>query len=427
MSLIKKTKAEKSVYTIEFSVEKEVFQASKKKAYQKNIDKINVPGFRKGKAPMSFVEKMYGEGIFMEDAINDCMPEAFEAALKEAKLDMVGKPEIDLKEITDDGVIFTAKVSVKPDVKIEGYLGIEVEKEVRPVSEEDVAQEIDATRKRNARTIDVTDRAAENNDIANINFEGFIDGTPFDGGKGENHDLKLGSGQFIPGFEEQIVGKKIGEDFDVNVTFPTDYHAEEFAGKVAVFKVKLNALKKEELPEADDEFAKDVSEFDTFAEYKADVMAKMQEKNEKDADAAVEEKLLEALIEKLVCDIPEAMFVAETENFVRDYDNRLRMQGLDLATYFKYTGLDLDKLRQQLRPQAEKQVKIRLALEKIAKAEKITAPKKDVEAEYKRISDAYNVPLEQVKEMVSSDDIAQDLKVKGAMELVKEKAVITTK
>ncbi len=426
MSLIKKTKAEKSVYTVEFSVEKEAFQAAKKNAYQKNIDKINVPGFRKGKAPMSFVEKMYGD-IFMEDAINECMPAAFEAALKEAKLDMVGKPEIDLKEITDDGVFFTAKVSVKPDVKIEGYLGIEVEKEVKAVSDEEVEREITATRQRNARTIDVTDRAALIDDIANIDFEGFIDGVAFDGGKGDNHDLKLGSGQFIPGFEEQIVGKNIGDEFDVNVSFPADYHAEEFAGKAAIFKVKLNGLKKEELPEADDEFAKDVSEFDTFAEYKADVLAKMQEKNEKDADAAVEEKILEALMEKLVCDIPEAMFVAETENFVRDYDSRLRMQGLDLATYFKYTGLDLDKLREQLRPQAEKQVKIRLALEKIAKTEKITAPKKNVEAEYKRIAEAYNVPLEQVKEMVSADDIAQDLKVKGAMDLVKEKAVITTK
>ena len=426
MSLIKKEKAEKSVYNIEFSGSKEVFNAAKKKAYEKNVDKINVPGFRKGKAPMYIVEKMYGAGIFMEDAINDCMPEAFEEALKEAKLDMVGKPEIDVKDMNDDGVIFTAKVSVKPDVKLEGYLGIEVERNEKKATDEDVDAEITATRQRNARTLDVTDRAAAMGDIANINFEGFIDDKAFDGGKGENHDLKLGSGQFIPGFEEQIVGKAIGEEFDVNVTFPSDYHAEEYAGKVALFKVKLNALKSEELPEADDEFAKDVSEFDTFAEYKASVAAKIQERYEKDADADVEEQLLNALIEKLQADIPEAMFVAETENFVRDYDSRLRMQGLDLNTYFKYTGLDLDKLREQLRPQAEKQVKVRLALEKIAKAEKITAPKKEVEAEYKRISDAYNVPVEQVKEMVSSDDIAADLKVKGAMDLVKEKAVIKT-
>ncbi len=427
MSLIKKEKAEKSVYTIEFSVAKDVFNAAKKEVYKKNIDKINVPGFRKGKAPMAFVEKIYGEGVFMEDAINECMPAAFEEALKEAKLDMVGKPEIDLKDMGDDAIIFTAKVSVKPDVKIDNYLGIEVEKDEKKVSDEDVENEILSVRRRNARTVDVTDRAAALDDIANINFEGFIDGEAFAGGKGDNHDLTLGSGQFIPGFEEQIVGKSVGDEFDVNVTFPADYHAEEYAGKVAVFKVKLNALKKEELPVADDEFAKDVSEFDSFDEYKADVAAKIQERYAKEADAAVEDALLSALIERLNADIPEAMFASETENFVRDYDNRLRMQGLDLATYFKYTGLDLDKLREQLRPQAEKQVKIRLALEKIAKAEKLTAPKKEVEAEYKRISDAYNVPVEQVKEMVSADDIALDLKVKAAMDLVKEKAVIKTK
>ncbi len=427
MSLIKKKKGEHSTYTMEFSVSREVFNASKQKAYRKNIGKINVPGFRKGKAPMSMVEKLYGEGVFLEDAINDCMPAAFDEALTESKLKMVGQPEIDIKEMNDDAIVFTAVVSVLPDVKIEDYLGIEVEKTLKSASEEDVAADLERTRANYARTTDVTDRAAQMGDIANINFEGFVDGVAFAGGKGENHDLKLGSGQFIPGFEDQIAGKSIGEEFDVNVTFPEDYQAKELAGKAATFKTKLNSLKFEELPELDDEFAKDVSEFDTFAEYKDSVKAKIQKRYDDEADREVEEKLVNALLEKLNADIPEAMYKAETENFVRDYDSRLRMQGLDLDTYFKYTGLNLDALRKEMRPQAEKQVKVRLALEKIAKAEKLTATKKAVEAEYKRISDAYNVPVDQVKQMVSSDDIAADLKVKAAMDLVKEKAVITTK
>ncbi len=427
MSLIKKQKEKQSAYTLEFSVTKETFNASKKKAYQKNIGKINVPGFRKGKAPMHMVEKLYGEGVFFEDAINDCMPAAFDEALKESKLNMVGQPEIDIKEMNDTDVVFTAKVYVKPDVKLENYLGIEVEKEVKPVTDDEVNADIERTRENNARTIDVTDRAAKLGDIANIDFEGFADGVAFDGGKGEKHDLKLGSGQFIPGFEDQIVGKNIGDEFDVNVTFPADYHEKSLAGKAVVFKVKLNSLKTEELPVLDDEFAKDVSEFDTLAEYKNSVKAKLEERNQKEAEAQVEEKLIDTLLENMTAEIPEVMFKAETENYVRDYDNRLRMQGLDLQTYFKYTGLDLDKLREQLRPQAEKQVKVRLALEKIAKAEKLTATKKEIDAEYKRISEAYNVPEDQVRQMVASDDIAADLKVKAAMDLVKEKAVIKNK
>ena len=427
MSLIKKEKGKNSTYTIEFSVAKDVFNAAEKKAYEKNVEKINVPGFRKGKAPLYIIKKLYGANVFFEDAVNDCMPAAFEEALKESKLAMVGQPEIDVKDMNDEGIVFTAVIAVKPDVKIADYLGIEIEKETKTVSDEEVDSDINATRKRNARNIEVTDRAAEMGDIANIDFEGFDGDKAFEGGKGEKFDLTLGSGQFIPGFEEQIVGKNIADEFDVNVTFPEDYQAKELAGKPVVFKVKLNALKKEELPELDDEFAKDVSEFETLSEYKESVKAKLQERNDKAAEAEVEEKLVNALLEKMSADIPEAMFKAETENMVRDYDSRLRMQGLDLSTYFKYTGLDLDKLREQLRPQAEKQVKVRLTLEKIAKTEKLTATKKEIDAEYKRISEAYNVPVDDVKGMVSSDDIAADLKVKAALDLVKEKAVIKEK
>ena len=426
MSLTKKTKSKavKNQYELEISVDSETFAAAVDAAYRKNAEKINVPGFRKGKAPRALIEKMYGKGVFYEDAINACIPDAYEEAIKESKLDVVGQPDFDVVSADNNGLVLKAVVFVKPDVKIENYLGIEVEKKVAEVTDEDVEAEITHARERNSRIIDVTDRAAKLEDSVNIDFDGSVDGVPFDGGKAEKFDLKLGSGQFIPGFEDQVVGHAIGDEFDVNVTFPADYHAENLAGKAAVFKVKLNGIKETELPAADDEFAKDVSEFDTFAEYSADVRAKLQERNEKTAENEFEEKLIDALIEKLEADIPEVMFVEETDNFVRDYENRMRMQGLDLETYFKFTGMNLDGLRQQLRPQAEKQVKVRLALEKIAKQEKLTAAAKEIEAEYKKIADSYNMPVEKVKELIAKENLAADLKVKAAIDLVKEKAII---
>ena len=425
MSYIKKEALEKNQHKITFSIEKEVFDKAVNDAYRKNVSKMNIPGFRKGKAPKAIVEKMYGTGVFYEDAINACLPTAYEEAEKASKLSVVGHPEFEVVEIGENGVTMSATVFVKPEVTIEGYAGIAVEKPVKTASDEDVDAEVKKAQERNSRTIDVTDRAAENGDTVTIDFDGSVDGVPFDGGKSEGYNLKLGSGSFIPGFEDQIVGKNIGDEFDVNVTFPEDYHAKELAGKAAVFKVKLHAIKETELPVLDDEFAKDVSEFNTLDEYKADLKAKIQDRYNKEADSEVEGKLIDALLEKVQVDVPEVMYEAETENLVRDYDNRLRMQGLDLQTYFKYTGLDLDALRKQMRPQAEKQVRLRLTLEKIASLEKLTAPKKEVDAEYKRISDAYNVPLDQVKAMIDSKDIAADLKVKAAMDLVKEKAVIT--
>ncbi len=423
MSLIKNELTEKSGFVMEFSVSKEAFDKAENEAYKKNVKSINVPGFRKGKAPKSIIEKMYGKGIFFEDAINACIPDAFEAAVKEAGITVVGAPKFDL--VSNDGdIVLKAEGFVKPEVSIDGYKGIEAEKKVEAVTDEAVEAELTRARERNARSIDVTDRAAAMGDVANINYEGSVDGVAFDGGKGENHDLKLGSGSFIPGFEDQIVGKNIGEEFDVNVTFPEDYHAKELAGKAAVFKTKLNSIKFEELPEADDEFAKDISEFDTLDEYKADIKAKMEKRNEDKAQAEFETALAEALIEKLVAETPEPMFVAETENFVRDYDTRLRQNGLDLNTYFKYTGLTLDALREQMRPQAEKQVKMRLALEKIAELEALTVSDEEIEAEYTRISEAYNVPVDQVKGMVMAEDIKADLLVSHAMEVVKSNAKV---
>lgn len=423
MSLIKAEKTEKNLYTLEFSVDKAKFDQAVNNAYRKQVKKINIPGFRPGKAPRHIIEKMYGTGFFYEDAFNEVLPEAYEEAITASGIEAVGRPDIDVKSV-EDGVVFIAKVYVKPEVKIEGYSGIEVEKHVHAVSNAEIENEINMLRERNAREVNVTDRAAEMGDTATIDYEGFCDGVAFDGGKGENHPLELGSGAFIPGFEEQVAGHNIGEEFDVNVTFPTEYHAAELAGKEAVFKCTIHAITKKELPELDDEFAKDVSEFDTFAEYRADVEAKIQKRHEAEADAQVENALAEALMAKIEADIPEVMFEMETENFVRDYDNRLRMQGLSLDMYFKYTGQTLDNLREQMRPQAESQVKTRLALEKIVELEGIVASDEDINAEYERLASAYGMELDKVKEFVRPEDIAKDMAVQKAMEFVKSNAVI---
>ena len=427
MSLTKSEVIEKNRYELQFSVDKATFDAAVSAVYRKQVKNITVPGFRKGKAPRSVIEKMYGTGVFYEDAINDLIPAAYTAAAAESALEIVGQPEFDVVSIDENGLVLSAKVYVKPEVELKDYYGIKVEKEVKEATEEDVTRELDMIRERNSREIDVTDRAAEMGDTTVIDFEGFCDGVAFEGGKGTDYALKLGSGSFIPGFEEQIVGKSIDEEFDVNVTFPEEYHAAELAGKPAVFKVKIHAITRVELPELDDDFAKDVSEFDTIDEYKADVKAKIEKRYETAAENAVEDKLVEALIEKLEAEIPEAMYEAETENFVRDYDTRLRSQGLDLKTYFKYTGMTLDSLREQMRPQAERQVKARLALEKIAALENLEATEDEINEEYEKIASAYGVELQQVKDSIDASAIAEDMKVKKALDLVKEKAVIKTK
>ena len=423
MNLLKTEKGEKSTFKLEFAIDKEVFEAAVEKVYRKQVKKINVPGFRAGKAPRAIVEKMYGKGVFYEDAINDLIPDNYSAAVKEAGLEPVGQPEIDIVSIDDNGLVLSAIVPVKPECKIDGYKGLNVAKAVEAVTEEEIDNDIKMVRERNSREIEVEDdTAAQMGDVAKIDFEGFIDGVAFEGGKGENYSLKLGSGSFIPGFEEQVAGHKIGDEFDVNVPFPADYHAEELAGKEACFKCKVNAITKVELPELDDDFAKDVSEFDTFAEYRADIKAKIEKRHENAAEAEFEEKLIDALIEKLEAEIPEAMFVAETENFVRDYDNRLRQSGLDLKTYFQYTGLDLDKLREQLRPQAEKQVKARLALEAVAAAEAIEVTEEELTAEYETIAKAYNIEADKVREFVDAEMVKADVSVRKAMQVVKDNA-----
>ena len=425
MSLLKSEKTNPGEITLEFSVDRDTFKKALSDSYRKNAAKVTVPGFRKGKAPRSVIEKMYGKGFFYEDAFNAILPEAFEAALEESKIgETVGQPEFDvLSADEENGVVFTAKVFPKPEAEIKDYLGIKAEKKVARVTKAEVEAELKTIQERNSREIEVTDGVSAMGDVCTIDYEGSVDGVPFDGGKGEGYPLKLGSGNFIPGFEEQVAGHKLEEEFDVNVTFPEEYHAKELAGKAAVFKTVIHKIAHIELPALDDDFAKDVSEFDTIDEYRADLKAKIAKRHEAEAEEKFESALMEALMEKLVAEIPEAMYVAETENFVRDYDNRLRMQGLDLKTYFQYTGMDLDTLRAQLRPQAEKQVKMRLALEKIAQLENITATEEDVTAELQRIADAYQMKIEDVRNAIPADSVAEDIKVKKAMDLVKEKAI----
>jgi len=410
---------------ITFDVDQADFEAAINKVYKKAVKNINIPGFRKGKAPRAIVEKMYGKGVFYEDAINEILPVVYPEVIKEVEETIVSRPEFDIESIDENGVVLSATFFTKPEVEINDYFGLEIERPVSHATDEEVEEELKRVQMRNSRMLDITDRAAQNEDLVTIDFEGFVDGVPFDGGKAEGHQLKLGSGQFIPGFEEQIIGKNIGDEFDVNVTFPEDYHAENLKGAAAVFKCKLHAIKFNELPVLDDDFAKDVSEFDTLDEYKADIRVKKEEEHQKHADGHVDEAIMTALMEKLEADIPECMYENETENFVRDYDNRLRMNGLDLQTYFKYTGMDLDGLRAQMRPDAEKQVKTRLALEKIAVKEAVAVSEEEIEEEYKRLAEVYGMEADKVKEAVEADAIAEDLKVKKAIELVREKAVIT--
>ena len=425
MTLKSVTSPETNVSVLEITIDSETFAAAVTAAYNKKKGSITVPGFRKGKAPRAIVEKMYGTGFFYDDALSAVVPAAYEEALKESGLNVVSAPEYEVVSIDENGVLFNARVYTKPEVSIEGYKGIEVKRTVAPVSDDAVNTEIARIQERNARTEEITDRAAALGDTVNIDYEGFKDGVAFAGGKADGHNLELGSGSFIPGFEDQIVGHTVGESFDINLSFPADYHAEELAGAAVTFKINLNGISTKLLPELDDDFAKDVSEFDTLDEYKADVRAKLEADAAKRADNEVENQIIEALTEKLVAEIPEPMIAAETENFVRDYDNRLRMQGLKLDDYLKYTGMSLDDIRAQMRPRAESQVKVRLALEKIAALENITASDEDVEAELTKLSEAYNMELDRVKALVDPADVKADVCIQKAVELVKANAVIT--
>ena len=423
---IRKTEIdEKSLATVEFSFDGATVEAEKSKAFRKNVGKFNIPGFRKGKAPRAVIEKMYGTGVFLEDAINELINANYAAIVDAVGKTVVSRPDFDVVSMDDAELVMSAKMYVKPEVSIEGYKGIEAAVVKAPVTDEEIDREIETVRERNAREVEITDRAAAMGDTAVIDYEGFVDGVAFDGGKDEGHHLKLGSGQFIPGFEEGIVGKNVGEEFDVNVTFPAEYHAADLAGKEAVFKVKLNALHFEELPELDDDFAVDVSEFNTFAEYRADVASKIEHRHEHNAEHELSDKVEEALAEKLVAEIPECMIDSEVEAMVRDAEARLQMQGMDFKTYLTYFGMSLDQYKEQVRPAALNRVKTELALEKIAELEGIEISAEDIDAEYAEIAKNYSVEVEYAKENLPEEEIRHSLTVRRALDLVTGAAVVT--
>ncbi len=426
MSLKSANKIDTNRVELEVAVSPEDFEAAVSKAYKKNIKRMNVPGFRKGKAPRHLVEKMYGTGVFYEDAVNDLYPKALDEAISESGYEYV-EDKIDLDVVTvgkDEGLVFKAAITVKPEVEVGEYKGLKADKKIEEVTEEDVAKELEKLQDRNSRLVAVEGRAAQNGDTVTFDFEGFVDDQPFEGGKAENYTLTLGSGQFIPGFEEQIVGKNTDDEFDVNVTFPEDYHAEELKGKPAVFKCKLHEIKARELPELNDDFAKDVSEFDTLDELKADLKAKLEHRREHEAEDAFESQLVEQLIGGLKAEIPEAMFERRVDESVREFEYRLQAQGLNLDTYLQYTGMDMNAFRKGFREQAEKQVKLRLALEKIASLEEIVPTEEELDAEYAKMAEQYKMDVEKVKAFVPAKDLSKDLAVGKAMDLVKEAAAV---
>ena len=408
MSLKASNKVDTNRWELEVEVGAEQFEDAIARVFKREAKKIQIPGFRKGKAPRAFVEKYYGEQVFYEDAVNLLVPGAFEEAIKEAGLDAIqDDADLEIVSIGKEGFTFKGKVTTKPEVSIADYKGIEVKKPKVDVTEEDVDKEVEKVRERNSRMITVEDRAAQLQDTAVIDFEGFVDGKTFEGGKGENFSLSLGSGQFIPGFEDQVVGHHTGDTFDVTVTFPEDYHAEDLKGKEAVFKVTVHEIKAKELPEFDDEFVKDVSDFDTIADYREDLKKKLTESREKAADDEVENALIDALIEKLQADIPEAMFKNQAEESVREFEYRLRSQGIDFDMYAKYTGMDRDAIRASVRPQAERQVKIRLALEKIAELEDLKPTEEELAAQYEKMAKAYEMEADKIKAFIPEEDVAR--------------------
>lgn len=426
MSLKSANKTEENKYEVLVSIDAEGFEDGLQKAYLKSRNKISIQGFRKGKAPRKMIEKIYGEEVFFEDAVNLLYQDSLSNAIEEAKLELVTAPEVEIVSISkENGVEFKAICTVKPEIELDNYKGIKATKNVKNVTDEDVEAELSALREKSGRLVSIDDRALENGDIAVFDFEGFVDDKAFEGGKAEKYQLEIGSGQFIPGFEEQMVGHKIDEDFDVNVTFPEEYQAKDLAGKLAVFKIKIHEIKHKELPELDDEFAKDASEFDTLAELKADITKKKEEEYQKAADAETEEKIIDELVKLVKGEIPEVMYENAVNDIVSDFEQRLAYQGMKLEDYLGYMGMDLEKFREMNKERAEKQVKLRLALEKIAVLENLEAKEEELEEEYKKLSEAYHVELEKVKSLIAKENIAKDLKVEKAMDFVKSEAKIT--
>ena len=429
MALKSSNKVDTNVYEIEVTVAPEEFTQACKDAYLKRRKSIQLPGFRKDKATQGMIEKLYGEGFFYEDALEIVYPAVVTAAIEEAGLRTVDSPaELDVKTISkSEGVDMTMKVTVYPEVKLGQYKGLEAVQLPTEADDEDVANELTNRLDRNSRLVTVEDRAAEMGDTAEIDFEGFVDGVAFDGGKGENYPLELGSGSFIPGFEEQVAGHKTEEAFDVNVTFPEEYQAENLAGKDAVFKVKIHEIKTKEVPALDDEFAKDVSEFDTLDELKADLKKQLSEKKAEDARRDLENQLLEQAIDGMEAEIPEVMFTKRADEMINDYAYRLQAQGIDLQTYLQYMGQDMDAFRATFKDGAEKQVKASLVLEAIVAAEKLEATEDEINAEIDKLAQQYGMEAEQIKKAVPADQIAADVTTKKALDLIVDSAKLVEK
>ena len=418
---------EKNMAKLTIEVSAEEFEKACEKAYQKNKNKMNIQGFRKGKAPRNVIEKMYGAGVFYEDAANELIPDAYEAAVKESGLEIVSRPDIDVVQIgKGQAFIFTAEVAVKPEVELGEYKGIEVEKVTVEVTDEEVAAELDRVREQNSRMVTVDDRAVADGDIANIDYEGFCDGVAFAGGKGEGYDLAIGSHSFIDTFEEQLIGKNIGEEVEVNVTFPTEYHAPELAGKPAMFKVKVNSIKVKELPELDDDFAQDVSEFDTLDEYKADLKATLLSRKEREAKSVKEDAVIAKIVENAKMDIPEPMIEANVRQMAEEFAQRIQAQGLSLEQYFQFTGMNANSFMENLKPQALKRIQSRLVLEAIVKAENIVATEEDVNKEIETMAQMYQMEADKLKELIGEEEMkamSLDLAVQKAIDFVVEAAV----
>jgi trigger factor len=415
-------KLEKNMAKLTIEASAEEFESALEKAYQKNRNKINVQGFRKGKAPRAIIEKMYGASILYEDAANEIIPDAYEKAAGESGLDIVSRPDIDVVQVEKGkSFIFTAEVALKPEVTLGTYKGISVEKKEAEVSEDEIMAQINKEREQNSRTITVEDRAVQDGDITAIDFEGFVDGVAFEGGKGENYSLTIGSHSFIDTFEEQLIGKAIGEEAEINVTFPAEYQAKELAGKPALFKVTVKEIKVKELPELDDDFAQDVSEFETLNEYKENIKATIKENKDKELKTAKENEIVDKIIEGTTMDIPEPMIAAQVNQMAEDFAQRMQYQGLSLEQYFQFTGMDAKKFMESLKPQALKRIQSRLVLEAVAKAEKIEVSEEEMEKELTEMSSMYQMELDKLKELIGEkekEQIKADIAVQKAVDFV---------
>lgn len=425
MALKESTKKEQAnSYELVVAVDGETFEKAVNAVYKKQVKNINIQGFRKGKAPRRIIEKMYGTEVFYEDAMQDCYPEALYGAAEEAGVKIVTVESLEAVEVGKEGFTFKANIIVEPTMEMNDYLGMEITKKSTEVTDELVDEEIEKVRERNSRMITVEDRPAQDGDVTVIDFEGFVDGVAFEGGKAENYNLKLGSGNFIPGFEEQIIGHSTDEEFSINVTFPEEYQAEELKGKDAEFKIKLHEIKTKELPEVDDEFVKDVSEKETLDEYKEELKETVAKRLEEEAEKDIDDQIANKLMELLEGEIPEAMYDNQAGDMVREFEMRLRAQGMDMNTYMQYMGMDIDSLKGMYKEEAEKRVKLRLALETIARKENIEVTDADLDAEYEKMAETYKMEVEKVKAAVPATSLTEDIKVEKALKLVKDSVVI---